>query len=69
MQPNESVEQLEEFMNQTEGINLISAYRAILQTLARLEAGEYTSDCERQAEVVVHNDLPDPASDCGTQQG
>ena len=70
MQPDqESIEQPEESMNQTEGINLLAAYQTILRTLARLESQEYTSGNERQADVVVHADLPDPASDESTRQG
>ena len=52
-----------------EGIDMVSAYRAVLQTLARLEAGEYTSENDQQADVWGHDDLPDPASVSGTSQG
>jgi hypothetical protein len=70
MQPNQDLnQQPEEPVNQAEGIDLVSAYRTVLRSLARLESGEYTSDNERQADVVVHGDLPDPASDLGTRQG
>jgi len=70
MQPDqESIEQPEESMNQTEGINLLAAYQTILRTLARLESQEYTSGNERQAEVWGHDDLPDPASESSTRQG
>jgi hypothetical protein len=54
---------------QEEGIDMLEACRAILRVLVHLENAEYTSDQWRQAEVVVHDDLPDPASDCGTSQG
>ena len=70
MQPDqEPIEQPEEPMKQTEGIDLLTAYRTVLRVLAHLESQEYTSDCERQADVVVHDDLPDPASENGTRQG
>lgn len=70
MQGNQTItEQPEEPMKQTEGIDLLTAYRTVLRVLAQLESEEYTSDCERQADVVVHDDLPDPASEIGTRQG
>lgn len=70
MQANQDPsQQPEEPVNQAEGIDLLAAYRTVLRSLARLESGEYTSDNERQVEVVVHDDLPDPASDCRTRQG
>jgi len=70
MQPDhEPIEQPEEPMNQTEGINLLAAYQTILRTLARLESEEYTSENERQTDVMAHDDLPDPASVSATSQG
>lgn len=70
MQPNqEPIETPEEYLKQVEGIDLFSTYRAVLHTLARLEAEEYTSDNERQADVVEHTDLPVPASESSTPQG
>jgi hypothetical protein len=70
MQPDQKlVERSEEPMKQTEGIDLLTAYRTVLRVLAQLESEEYTSACERQADVVVHDDLPDPASDSRTRQG
>jgi hypothetical protein len=70
MQPDQNpIEQPEEPMKQTEGIDLLTAYRTVLRVLAHLESEEYTSECERQADVVVHDDLPDPASGLGTRQG
>jgi hypothetical protein len=62
-------EQAEEPMKQAEGIDLVTAYRTVLRVLAHLESHEYTSVCERQADVVVHDDLPDPASEFRTRQG
>lgn len=63
------IEQPEEPMKQAEGIDLLTAYRTVLRVLAQLESEEYTSACERQADVVVHDDLPDPASEQHTRQG
>jgi hypothetical protein len=62
-------EQAEEPMKQAEGIDLVTAYRTVLRVLAHLESHEYTSECERQATVVVHDNLPDPASGLNTRQG
>jgi hypothetical protein len=70
MQPDQKpIEQPEESMKQTEGIDLLTAYRTVIRVLAHLESEEYTSDCERQAEVWGHDDLPDPASEYRTRQG
>jgi len=70
MQPDHNpIEQPEEPMNQSEGFDLMTAYQTILRTLARLESEEYTSDNERQTDVVEHADLPDPASEYRTRQG
>jgi len=70
MQPDQDpIEQPEEPMKQTEGIDLLNAYRTVLRVLAQLESEEYTSDCERQADVSQHDDLPDPASAVTTRQG
>ena len=70
MQPDqETIEQPEEPMKQTEAIDLLTAYRTVLRVLAHLQSEEYTLDNERQADVVVHDDLPDPASETRTRQG
>ncbi len=70
MQPDqEPIEQMEEPMKQTEGIDLLTAYRTVLRVLAHLESGEYTSEHDQQADVVEHDDLPDPASESTTSQG
>jgi hypothetical protein len=52
-----------------EGIDMLGACRAILRALVHLENAEYTETSLRQAEVMEHNDLPDPASDDSTAQG
>jgi hypothetical protein len=52
-----------------EGIDMLGACRAILRVLVHLENAEYTSDQSRQAEVLAHDDLPNPASDRSTSQG
>ncbi len=70
MQPDqETIEQPEEPMKQAEGIDLLTAYRTVLRVLAHLQSEEYTLDNEWQADVVVHDDLPDPASEYRTRQG
>jgi hypothetical protein len=53
----------------TEGINLVAAYRALLRAFAHLESSEYTSENDQQADVYHHDDLPDPASEVTTSQG
>ncbi len=65
-----------------EGIDMLAACRAILRALVHLAEAEYTpeqlnivddvegtGDIWQQAEVVVHDDLPDPASAGGNSQG
>jgi hypothetical protein len=55
------------------GTNLVEISRTLLRIVARLSKTEYTESSSiqngRQAEVVVHNDLSDPASDEDTSQG
>lgn len=55
------------------GMNLVDVSRTLLRIVARLSKNEYTESSSiqngRQAEVVVHNDLSDPASDEDTSQG
>jgi len=51
-------------------IDMAAISRTILRVLAHLEKAEYTeSRNERQADVVVHDDPPDPASDSNTTRG
>ena len=55
-------------------VNLVSVYRSVLEIVAHLQETQYsettsTELSEQQAEVVEHNDLPDPASDRDTSQG
>ena len=52
-----------------EGIDMLGACRTILRVLVHLENAEYTHESLRQAEVLAHDDLPDPASDSVTTQG
>ena len=56
-----------------DGINLVAASKTLLRVLAEWQQNEYTeaSSIEngRQVEVVVHNDLSNPASDPNTTQG
>lgn len=53
--------------------NLVDVSRTLLRIVARLSKTEYTESNSiqngRQAEVVVHDDLSDPASDRDTSQG
>lgn len=56
------------------GTNLLDVSRTLLRIVAQLSKNEYSEDksdehIRRQAEVVAHNDLPDPASDSSTSQG
>ena len=56
-----------------DGINLVAASGIILRVVADWAQNEYTEASStkngRQAEVVVHNDLSDPASEEDTAQG
>ena len=54
--------------------NLLDVSRTLLRIVAQLPKSRYSEDKSngynrRQVEVVVHNDLPDPASDDSTSQG
>ena len=56
------------------GINPVHLARTLLRIVAELPESEYseatsTELSKRQIEVVVHNDLPDPASGHNTPQG
>lgn len=56
------------------GTNLLDVSRTLLRIVAQLAKNEYSEDksdehIRRQAEVVEHSDLPDPASDLSTSQG
>jgi hypothetical protein len=55
-------------------VNMVSVYRSVLEIVAHLQETQYsevtsTELSEQQADVVVHNDLPDPASEFSTSQG
>jgi hypothetical protein len=56
-----------------DGINLVAASGIILRVVADWAQNEYTESSStkkgRQAEVVAHNDLSDPASERSTSQG
>ena len=56
-----------------DGINLVAASKTLLRVLAEWQQNEYTeassTENGRQVEVVVHNDLSNPASDANTTQG
>jgi hypothetical protein len=56
-----------------DGINLVAASKTLLRVVADWAQNEYTegssTENRRQAEVVVHNDLSDPASEEDTSQG
>ena len=60
---------VEEEVNETKssGVDMVAISRILLRILAHLEEVEYTeSHIERQAEVLAHDDPPDPASDHDT---
>ncbi len=60
----------EETQEQTQhGIDMVSIYRSVLRVVARLEESDYTGQNTRQDDVVVHDDLPDPASREHNSQG
>jgi hypothetical protein len=54
-------------------INMMNISRTLLRIVARLPKNEYTEvssiENERQDEVLIHNDLSDPASEESTTQG
>lgn len=55
-------------------VNMVSVYRSVLEIVAHLQETQYseamsTELSEQQADVVAHNDLPDPASGHNTSQG
>jgi hypothetical protein len=56
-----------------DGINLVAASKTLLRVLAEWQQNEYTeassTENGRQAEVLVHNDLSNPASEANTTQG
>jgi len=57
-----------------EGINLVKLSKTLLHIVAQLHKTQYTGSRSteivlRQAEVLDHSDLPDPASDSDTSQG
>jgi len=55
---------------QKSGTDMVAISRTILRILAHLEKVEYTESCnERQAEVLAHDDPPNPASDKDTTRG
>jgi hypothetical protein len=51
------------------GINMVGIYRTVLRVIAHLEETDYTGQNSRQAEVLKHRDLPDPASSVTNSQG
>jgi hypothetical protein len=57
-----------------DGINLVKLSKTLLYIVAQLRETQYTGNRSteivlRQAEVLQHSDLPDPASDSDTSQG
>jgi hypothetical protein len=57
-----------------DGINLVNISKTLLHIVAQLREKQYTGSRSteivlRQAEVLDHSDLPDPASDVTTTQG
>jgi hypothetical protein len=50
-------------------IDMVTVYRLLLRMVAQLQEQGYTVDGLRQAAVLEHDGLPDPASDATTRQG
>lgn len=67
--PNKLPQTEEETVPQEEEIDMVGIYRTILRVVAHLEKSEYNGGNERQAEVLQHDDLPNPASADGISQG
>ncbi len=61
VKPEESID-AEKQGTSTDGIDMVAVYRAVLRALVCLDEAEYTEEQFRQDDVVVHDDLPDPAS-------
>lgn len=69
MQPNLEAKRIQSQGQSERQIDLVSIYRTVLRVVAHLEESDYNGENSRQAEVVVHNDLPDPASRADNSQG
>lgn len=53
-----------------DGVDMVAISRILLRVLAQLDEREYTDSHKgRQAEVLAHDDPPDPASDVNTTRG
>jgi hypothetical protein len=50
-------------------IDMVAVYRSLLRVVAQLTDQGYTEDSLRQATVLEHDDLPNPASEATTRQG
>lgn len=69
MQPNLEAEQIHTQEQPERQIDLVSIYRTVLRVVAHLEESDYNGGNSRQAEVLAHDDLPDPASRVNNSQG
>ena len=53
-----------------EGVDMVGISRILLRVLAQLDEREYTDSHKgRQAEVLAHDDPPNPASEESTTRG
>ncbi len=69
MQPNREAKQEQSQEQPERQIDLVSIYRTVLRVVAHLEKSDYNGGNSRQAEVLKHADLPDPASRVDNSQG
>ncbi|MHB8629991.1 MAG: hypothetical protein ACYDBJ_27350 [Aggregatilineales bacterium] len=52
-----------------DGIDKLAVYRTLVRILVHLEGKDYTGEPVRQAEVLEHDDPPNPASESSISQG
>lgn len=69
MKPNLETEQIQSQEQPERQIDLVAIYRTVLRVVAHLEESDYNGGNLRQAEVLKHDDLPDPASRVHNSQG
>ena len=69
MLPNPDAAEVHDEAQREEGPDMVGIYRAILRAIAHLDERDYTDQNSRQADVLEHLDLPDPASSDSNSQG
>ncbi len=69
MHPNPDAADTHDEEQREESVDMVSIYRAVLRAIAHLDERDYTEQNSRQADVLKHLDLPDPASSDGNSQG